>query len=261
MQYCTLGRGKNQVNDMELVWSDEFDYIGYPDSTKWAYYIGDGCPQLCGWGNNELQYYTRKSLNNARVNDGVLTIEVHQEDIENKKFSSAKIATKGFQDWQYGRFEIRARVPESKGIWSAIWMLPSDTTIYGPWPKSGEIDIMENVGYDPDSIVASVHTEAHNYFIGTGMSHRINIPENSEEFHTYTLEWHENEIVMSVDNKEYFSYEKDGKGYEKWPFDQPMFLILNIAYGGNWGGMHGIDPEKLPQKMEVDYVRVYQKKN
>lgn len=261
MQSCTQGRGKSKVDDLTLIWSDEFDYVGYPDSTKWSYYIGDGCPELCGWGNNELQYYTRRSLSNARVSDGLLTIEVHQEEIKNRDYSSAKLVTRGKKDWKYGRFEIRARVPEAKGVWSAIWMLPSDPLRYGDWPKSGEIDIMENVGYDPDSIVASVHTEAHNFTLGTQANSKLNIPTNSSEFHTYQLDWDETELVISVDGNEYFVYKNKKENYAQWPFDQPMFLILNIAYGGNWGGLQGIDPDKLPQKMEIDYVRVYQKIN
>lgn len=261
MHSCIQGRGSSKVKDLKLVWSDEFSYSGFPDSTKWSYYIGDGCPDLCGWGNNELQYYTRKNLNNARVDNGNLIIEVHKEDIKGKEYSSAKLATKGLSDWKYGRFEIRARIPESKGVWSAIWMLPSDPARYGVWPKSGEIDIMENVGYDPEAIVGSVHTEAHNFSLGTQANNKINIPTNSSEFHIYRLDWNDSELIISVDDEEYFVYKNKQDGYAQWPFDQPMFLILNIAYGGNWGGLQGIEPNNLPQKMEVDYVRVYQKEN
>lgn len=259
MQSCTLGKGSSKDDNYELVWSDEFDYTGYPDSTKWRYAIGDGCPDLCGWGNNELQYYTRRSLKNARVADGLLTIEVHSEMLEEKHYSSAKIITKDLHHWQYGRFEIRAKLPESKGVWSALWMLPADTT-YGKWPHSGEIDIMENVGHEPDSIVATVHTAAHNFSLGTQVHDKIEVSDNSDAFHLYTLDWDENKMVFSVDDEEYFVYENDHKDYTQWPFNQPMYLIMNLAYGGNWGGQKGINPEKLPQKMEIDYVRVYQKK-
>lgn len=259
IQSCTLGSGKSTGEEYALVWSDEFDYMGYPDSSKWDYAIGDGCPDLCGWGNNELQYYTRRSLKNARVVDGKLTIELHPEYVDNKHYSSAKLITKGMQHWRYGRFEIRAKLPESNGVWSAIWMLPADST-YGHWPHGGEIDIMENVGFEPDSIVASVHTAAHNFSLGTQKNNKLNLPNISNDFHTYTLDWYPERLVFSVDEQEYFVYQNEGKGYEQWPFDQPMYLILNLAYGGNWGGLRGIEPDKLPQKMEIDYVRVYQNK-
>ena len=245
-------------SDIKLVWSDEFDYMGFPDSSKWDYDIGDGCPQLCGWGNNELQYYTGKNLNNARVENGVLTIEVHREEFEHSEYTSAKLVTKGKQDWKYGRFEIRAKLPPAKGVWSAIWMMPSDISIYGPWPKCGEIDIMENVGYDPDMVEASAHTGSYYFTMNTQKHDRIAVSDNSEVFHTYALEWEEKEYRVYVDDKKYFTFKNEGTGFMEWPFDQRMYLILNIAYGGNWGGSHGLDIESLPQKMEIDYVRVYE---
>lgn len=257
LKSCTLGSGKSAREKYTLVWSDEFDYTGYPDSTKWQYAIGDGCPELCGWGNNELQYYTRRSLKNARVSDGKLTIELHAEHVDKKNYSSAKLITRGMQEWKYGRFEIRAKLPESKGVWSAIWLLPADTT-YGSWPASGEIDIMENVGFAPDSVVSSIHTASHNYQNGTQSSGSLLIPDNSSAFHTYTLDWQEDKLNFYVDDEQVLTYEKQLDDYRQWPFDQPMYLIMNIAYGGNWGGIKGVDPEKLPQKMEIDYVRVYQ---
>ena len=259
-QSCTQGSGRSNEDNYTLVWSDEFGYTGYPDSSKWQYAIGDGCPELCGWGNEELQYYTRRSLKNARVAGGLLTIEVHPDSVINKRYSSAKLVTKDIQDWKYGRFEIRAKLPESNGIWSAIWMLPSDT-IYGSWPKSGEIDIVENVGFDPDSVVASIHTASNNFGLGNHLSRKLAIEDNSTAFHIYTLDWQEDKLVFSVDDHEYFTYIKDQVNTAYWPFDQPMYLILNVAYGGNWGGQMGLEPEKLPQRLEIDYVRVYQRKN
>lgn len=241
-----------------LVWSDEFDYDGFPDSTKWSCDVGDGCPELCGWGNNELQYYTDNRNENARVQDGVLTIEVHQEEYENRDFTSAKLITKGKGDWKYGRFEIKAKLPTGKGIWSAIWMMPSDTSIYGRWPNCGEIDIMENVGFDPDTIEASAHTGAYYFTIGTQKHNRQYLPDSDKNFHVYALEWAENQYRVYVDNIHYFTFHNEGKGYKEWPFDQEFYLILNIAYGGNWGAAKGLDTTKLPQKMEIDYVRVYQ---
>ena len=244
---------------LKLVWSDEFDYAGLPDSTKWAYAVGDGCPDICGWGNNELQYYTYKNLKNARVENGVLTIEVHKEDIKGSAFSSARLITKGKQDWRYGRFEIRAKLPPGKGVWSAIWMMPTDRTIYGQWPKCGEIDIMENVGYDPDTVEASAHTGSYYFTIKTQKHGRLAVMDNSDKFHTYTLDWQENEYSVYVDDIKYFTFKNEGTGFMEWPFDQKFYLILNVAYGGNWGGKMGLDKESLPQKMEIDYVRVYER--
>jgi beta-glucanase (GH16 family) len=249
---------QKDYSELTLVWADEFDYIGFPDSTKWDYSTGNGCPELCGWGNNELQYYTGKNLNNARVDNGLLTIEVHKEDFEESEYTSAKLVTKGKQDWKYGRFEVRAKLPFGKGVWSAIWMMPSDTSIYGKWPKSGEIDIMENVGYDPDTVEASAHTGSYYFTVNTQKHDRIVVPDNNEVFHTYALEWEEEECRVYVDDKKYFTFKNEGTGFMEWPFDQRMYLILNIAYGGNWGGSHGVDIESLPQKMEIDYVRVYE---
>lgn len=245
-------------SEMKLVWSDEFEYTGFPDSTKWAYDIGDGCPELCGWGNNELQYYTHKKLENARVKDGVLTIEVHKEKIANREFTSAKLVTRGKQDWRYGRFEIRAKLPTTRGVWSAIWMMPTDPSIYGSWPKCGEIDIMENVGFDADTVEASAHTGAYYFTVGTQKHSRIAVPDSDINFHVYSLEWTETEYKIFVDETLYFTFKNEGTGFMEWPFDQKFYLILNIAYGGNWGAAQGLDIDSLPQKMEIDYVRVYQ---
>lgn len=245
-------------SELKLVWSDEFDYTGFPDSTKWAFDVGDGCPELCGWGNNELQYYTNKNLENARVENGILTIEVHKEKIKNREFTSAKLITRGKQDWRYGRFEIRAKLPTTRGVWSAIWMMPTDTEIYGGWPKCGEIDIMENVGFDADTVEASAHTGSYYFTVGTQKHNRIAVPDSDINFHVYSLEWTEKEYKVFVDDKLYFTFKNEGTGFMEWPFDQKFYLILNIAYGGNWGAAKGLDVDGLPQKMEIDYVRVYQ---
>ena len=257
-----LQRTNDQLSsqdDWKLVWSDEFEYEGLPDSTKWDYDVGDGCPDLCGWGNNELQHYTLNSLKNARVEDGKLIIEVIKEEIGVRNYSSARLVTRGKEDWQYGRFEIRAKLPTSKGVWSAIWMMPSDTSIYGKWPKSGEIDIMENVGFDQDTVEASAHTGSYYFTVGTQKHARIAIPDSDELFHTYALEWEKDEYRISIDDTKYFTFINEGTGFMEWPFDQSFYLILNIAYGGNWGGAKGLDPDKLPQRMEIEYVRVYEK--
>lgn len=248
----------DSATELKLVWSDEFEYSGFPDSTKWAYSVGDGCPDLCGWGNNELQYYTEKRLKNARVKDGVLTIEVHKEDFESSAFTSAKLVTRNKQDWKYGRFEIRAKLPVGRGVWSAIWMMPTETSTYGGWPKCGEIDIMENVGYDQGTVEASAHIGSFDAAMAHKKHGRLAVPDINEKFHTYVLEWESDEYRIFVDNKIYFTFKNEGTGFMEWPFDQKFYLILNIAYGGNWGGKEGLDLESLPQKMAIDYVRVYE---
>ena len=148
------------------VWSDEFDYTGLPDSARWDYDLGDGCPKLCGWGNNELQYYTARRLGNARVENGRLIIEAHREDFEGRQYTSARLVSRHKGDWKYGRIAVRARLPRGRGVWPAIWMLPTHWK-YGGWPESGEIDIMEHVGYEPDSVYSALHTKAYNGMAGT----------------------------------------------------------------------------------------------
>ena len=245
-------------SEYELVWSDEFDADGLPDATKWAYAIGDGCPELCGWGNGEKQYYTDKK-ENARIENGVLIIEATKEAIDSSEYTSAKLQTKGKQDWLYGKFKTRARLQSGKGTWSAIWMLPTENK-YGHWPKSGEIDIMEHVGHESDWVFGTIHTEAYNHLIGTHIGDSMEVADSEAEFHNYTLEWTEDSLKWSVDNEVYFSVANKNKTSAEWPYDQRFYFILNIAIGGFWGEMYGIDDDAFPQKMEVDYVRVYQKK-
>ncbi len=240
----------------ELVWSDEFDYNGLPDSKKWSYDIAGN---KSGWGNNEAQFYTKENLKNAEVKDGMLFINAIKEDFEGKKYTSARLITKSKGDWLYGKVEVRAKLPEGRGMWPAIWMLPTDWK-YGGWPASGEIDIMENVGYDPYVIVASAHTKAYNHSIGTHKNAKITIADCYAEFHNYILEWDSDEYRVYVDSTLYFTYKNDGTGFQSWPFDQRFHLLLNVAVGGNWGGSKGIDDTITSRSMVVDYVRVYQKK-
>lgn len=257
---CTFEKPKTiSTNERKLVWSDEFNTDGLPDESKWSYDVGTACdkPCGCGWGNNELQYYTEREKKNARIEEGKLIIEVHKEKIETSNYSSARLVTKNKGDWKYGRIEVSAKIPTGLGVWSAIWMLPTDNT-YGGWPSSGEIDIMENVGYASDTIVGSAHTLAYNHGIGTHKNGEIYLPEATEKFHVYSLEWTENYYELAVDNQVYFRFDNEYKDYKSWPYDQQFHLLLNIAYGGNWGGSHGVDPSTLPAKMYIDYVRVYQ---
>lgn len=240
----------------ELVWSDEFEVDGAPDSSRWNYDLGDGCPDNCGWGNNELQYYT-KDPRNVRVSDGKLIIEAHRDSLGGKAFTSTKIVSRDKGDWLYGRFEIRAKLPRGKGTWPAIWMLPTDWK-YGGWPASGEIDIMEHVGYDPEVIHGTIHTEAYNHIKQTQKEGKITIPGAQDEFHTYIVDWTKDRMDFFVDDKLYHTVHRVPEDdYKGWPFDQRFYLIMNVAVGGNWGGAKGVDPDIWPQRMEVDWVRVY----
>lgn len=246
---------QKSANDYEMVWNDEFDIAGLPDSSKWSY---DTAGNASGWGNNELQHYTSARLENARVENGLLTITAIREEMGGKNYTSARLITKGKGDWLYGKFEIRAQLPTGTGIWPAIWMLPTDWE-YGGWPGSGEIDIMENVGYDPDTIVGSAHTKTYNHSIGTHKNGKIYIPDSDETFHIYKLEWEPQEYRVYVDDAHYFTFKNEGTGPDEWPFDKRFHLLLNIAVGGNWGGAMGVNDSIFPQQLVVDYVRVFQK--
>jgi beta-glucanase (GH16 family) len=236
-----------------VVWSDEFNYTGVPDTSKWNYDLG----ARDGWGNNELQYYTNESKN-VRVENGNLIIEAHNDSMENKAFTSSRIVSKGKGDWLHGRIEVRAKLPSGKGTWPALWMLSTNWE-YGGWPASGEIDIMEHVGYDPGVIHGSIHTEAYNHIKQTQKEGTITIPDAQDKFHVYAIDWQKNKIDFFVDEKLYHSVTRDPKDdFKGWPFDKKFHLLMNIAIGGNWGGKEGVDMTIWPQRLEVDYVRVYQ---
>lgn len=236
----------------QLVWSDEFNYTGLPDSTKWSYDVGGD-----GWGNNEKQYYTAKRLQNASVKNGMLSITAVKEPFNHSAYTSARLVSKNKGDWKYGRIEVRAKLPKGRGLWPAIWMLPTNQK-YGSWPRSGEIDIMEHVGYLPDSVFGTVHTGRYNHSIGTQKGSKLFLNDVYTAFHTYTLVWDENNITLQVDDKPYFRFNNEKKTSAEWPFDQRFHLLLNIAVGGDWGGKKGVDDRIFPQTMQVDYVRVYQ---
>ncbi len=240
----------------QLVWSDEFDKDGLPDASRWSY---DTDGNANGWGNNEAQYYTSNRLSNAEVKGGNLYITAIKEDMGGKKYTSARLITKSKGDWLYGKVEVKAILPDGRGMWPAIWMLPTDWE-YGGWPSSGEIDIMENVGYDPFWIVASAHTFSYNHVLGTQKSNKVKIDDCYTAFHLYRIEWEASEYRIYVDDQLIFTFKNEGKGYKVWPFDKRFHLLLNVAVGGNWGGSQGIDDTIFPRKMVVDYVRVYQKK-
>ena len=237
-----------------LVWSDEFDSSDI-DMSKWSYDVGTGD---WGWGNNEQQYYTSNS-NNSFIEDGKLIIQALLQNYGGANYTSARMVTKNKGDWTSGRIEVRAKLPGGVGTWPAIWMLPTDW-VYGGWPYSGEIDIMEHVGFEPNVIHGTAHTEVYNWWNGIpppGGSIYVNGATSS--FHDYTLEWDENYLKWYVDDVHYFTYANDQEGnHATWPFDQHFHLLLNIAIGGTWGGQQGIDNSIFPVRLEVDYVRVYQ---
>jgi beta-glucanase (GH16 family) len=249
---CTM---KGNKNDYKLVWSDEFNGAGLPDAAKWGY---DTAGNDWGWGNKELQYYTDQDEENSYQKDGYLHIVAIREPMPHKDYSSARLITKNKGDWKYGRVEINAKIPGARGIWPAIWMLPTKNT-YGIWPASGEIDIMEHVGFNPDSVFASSHCQSYYFKVGTQKTKGYRIPSCTEQFHTYAMEWDSTQISMYVDTVKYFTFKNEGTGFKEWPFDQPFYLILNVAVGGYWGGVMGVDTTAYPQEMLVDYVRVYQK--
>ena len=234
-------------------WADEFNYTGLPDSTKWSYDVGS---LYNGWGNNELQYYTKANPRNVYVKDGNLTITARKEDKEGLKYTSTRLISKNKADFLYGRFEARAKVPKGRGTWPAIWMLPTNS-IYGGWPNSGEIDILEHVGYDMDVVHISVHTKAYHHSIQTQKTSKTKISNASEEFHLYRIDWTPTFIKGFVDDKEIFHFDNENKTFKEWPFDQKFHWIINLAVGGFWGGLQGIDDNKFPATLEIDYVRVY----
>jgi beta-glucanase (GH16 family) len=241
---------KNWQFETTPVWSDEFNYTGAPDAAKWDYDIGGS-----GWGNNELEYYTN-SMNNAKVENGKLYITARQENVGGMNYTSARLVTRNKGDFLYGRIEVSAKLPAGRGTWPAIWMLSTDW-VYGSWPKSGEVDIMEHVGYDPNNILSSIHTQSYNHVLGTQKSGGMNIPTALTAFHKYRFDWTPYAVRIYYDDQLVFTFVNEGKGYATWPFDKRFHLLLNLAIGGNWGGAQGIDTTIFPATMEVEYVRVY----
>jgi beta-glucanase (GH16 family) len=229
-------------------WSDEFDTDGAPDPNKWTYDVGGS-----GWGNNELEYYTN-TTNNAVIKNGILTITAKKEPFGGMNYTSSRLVSKNGSDMLYGRIEVKAKIPAGTGTWPAIWMLPNDYA-YGAWPNSGEIDIMEHVGYDPNNIHFSVHNQLFNS--GNSKTSTLNIPTATTDFHVYRADWTPTAIKGYYDDKLVFTYANDGKGWAGWPYDKPFHVLLNLAIGGNWGGVKGVDDTIFPAAMQVDYVRFY----
>lgn len=241
---------KNWTFETTPTWADEFDYTGLPASDKWDYDLGGS-----GWGNNEKQYYTN-SLNNVSVGNGLLSITARKENMNGMAYTSTRLVSRNKLDVLYGRIEVKAKLPTGRGTWPAIWMLPTDRA-YGDWPKSGEIDIMEHVGYDQNNVHFTTHTEAYYFKINTQKTSTKMIPDASTAFHIYRVDWTPYAIRGYYDNVLVFEFVNEGTGYKVWPFDKRFHLLMNLAVGGDWGGAQGIDDTIFPQKMDVDYVRYY----
>ncbi|MDV3459120.1 glycoside hydrolase family 16 protein [Sphingomonas sp. HF-S4] len=242
------------------VWGDEFDQPGAPDPKKWAY---DTSRNKEGWYNNELQYYAERP-ENVRVEGGRLILEARRERLEaradfgGQDYASGKLVTKGLAEWTGGFIEVRAKLPCGRGIWPAIWMLGTDDG--AGWPALGEIDIMEHVGWDPGRIHGTIHTKAYNHAIGTQKGANVVMADACKAFHTYQLDWNQDRLLIGIDGRARMRFDNDGKGDPAtWPFAKPQYLILNVAVGG-WGGQKGVDPAAFPARMEVDYVRVWQRR-
>lgn len=240
----------------QLVWDDEFDGTSL-DPRKWQY---DTSKNKQGWFNGERQYYSAGQ--NVRVANGLLTIEARREKLDSSRFpdwggqeyTSARIYSKG-SGWTYGFYEVRAKLPCARGTWPAIWMLPAHMT---KWPDDGEIDIMEQVGAEPNLIYSTLHTKLFNHVLKTQRSAQKLLPTSCSGFHVYQLDWRPDSITIGVDGQGVLrvaNNEKGGKG--AWPFFTPFKMILNLAVGGAWAAAKGIDDAAMPQRMDIDYVRVW----
>lgn len=252
----------------KLIWNDEFEVDGPPNPDKWNHDIWPAKKV-----NREDQAYTAR-LENVRVEDGNLVIEAHKEKYNSADYSSGRIHSLGKGDFLYGRAEIRAKLAAGQGTWSAIWMLPSDPFKYATtcgqgtdwqgsedcnaWPNSGEIDIMEHVGYDMNRVHGTVHTKDYYWVKGNQRKASVEAKNVSEAFHNYAIEWTPDRIDIFFDGTRYFTYLREPDRWQSWPFDHPYHIILNLAVGGDWGRAGGpIDDSVFPAQMQVDYVRVY----
>lgn len=248
----------NDTTDEEgtILWSDEFDG-DFINTTKWKFETGDH-----GWGNHEWQDYQPQGSDNVEVKDGTLRITARKtgEGQQVGDYSSARINSR--ESFLYGRIEIRAKMPAYKGpgLWPALWMLGENISEIG-WPACGEIDLMEYISSKPDSVLMTIHSVANNHMNGTQLSTGfISLPTIEEEFHIYGLLWEEDKLSFYVDDPEQIVLvinRPEEYNQDNWPFDKPHYFILNIAVGGNLGGLEGVDDTIFPATMEVDYVRVY----
>ena len=248
----------------QLVWQDEFDgNYGYAPNENgvprtelnpndWTHEVKNS-----GWVNHELQNYV-----NHKTPEGKLVTELRNGKLcitalkENGKVYSGRVYAKVKQGWTYGYIEASIKLPKGKGTWPAFWMMPVN---FRSWPADGEIDIMEEVGYHPDYVSSSLHANAHVHSNGTQVTHEMKCEGAEGEFHTYAILWTAKNITTYVDGKVQLSYDNRGLGRDDWPYDDPFYVIFNLAWGGDWGGAQGVDESALPATMEVDYVRVFQK--
>lgn len=239
------GNMKNKI----LVFEENFNEGPLPNEAHWDYDIGGG-----GWGNKELQYYTRANPENISINDGILSITAIKKEMDGHPITSARLVSRGKKHWLYGRFEITAKLPKGKGTWPAVWTLGIDEESTG-WPHMGEIDIIEHVGRDQDTLHFSLHTGKYSHKTRTQITHVVKKEGVSETFHDYALDWDEEKIVFEVDGVEQCAFYK--KDYaDSWPFDKPHYLILNVAIGGGFGGE--ADMSVLPATMEIKSIKIYQ---
>jgi beta-glucanase (GH16 family) len=243
--------GKN----WSLIWSDEFEGQGLPDTSKWVYNMGNW-----GWGNNELQYYTQNQLANARLENGHLVIEAHKV---NDTWTSARLTTQGKVAFKNGKITIRAKVPSGRGTWSAGWLLGDMYVDEMSWPTCGEIDILECVGYEIDDATGSgfnhtsCHTPAYYFKKDNQITGKIAVENMTTRFNDYTIIWYSDRVEGFVNDVHYYTYDKNATP-EEWPFETPQNLILNLAIGGGWGGAKGIDESLTQQTLYIDYVRIYE---
>ena len=237
----------------KLVWHDEFDEGTELNSADWTHEV-----QKDHWVNNELQNYVNHTTPKGRyvteISGGHLQIHCFKED---GKIYSGRVYAKVKEGWKYGYIEASIKLPKGKGTWPAFWMMPVN---FKSWPADGEIDIMEEVGYHPDYVSSSLHANAHVHSNGTQVTHEMYCKGAEGEFHKYAIEWTAQNITTYVDGKKQLSYDNRGLGRDDWPYNDPFYIIFNLAWGGDWGGSQGVDETALPVTMEVDYVRVFQKK-
>lgn len=235
----------------KLVWSDEFRTEGLPDARKWGYEVGYV-------RNDEKQYYTNARKENARIENGRLIIEGRKDGWDGKPITSASITTEGKFSMTKGRIEVKAKVPGGKGTWPAIWTLGTNIRQVG-WPMCGEIDVLEYVGFDRTGVHHNVHVETYNHTKGNGKGTRWDMtPPPTDGFHVYAVDYDKKRMIWSVDGVARMMYERTSSMTKKeWPFDDPQYLILNLAIGGGWGGAQGIDDSIFPARFEIEYVRVY----
>ena len=255
----TLTQNMEGDSEWELVWSDEFNGSGLPDTTKWAYNVGNW-----GWGNKELQYYTDARAKNARQENGALIIEAHKNDGP-YAWSSARLTTQGKAAFLYGKIEFKAKVPVGRGNWAAGWLLGDEYRDEISWPYCGEIDVLETVGYEINDTTgngfnhASCHTPKYYFKKGNQITGTTPMKNMDSTWHTYSIDWYKDVIHAAVDGEPFFTYDKN-KDKLEWPFYKPQNIIVNLAVGGGWGGAQGVDPRWEKHRYLLDYVRVYQRK-